>query len=196
MGSLIRMLTNTRQVFIFTIISTCLSSSVSSLRCIACSSDPETSLNEACIGGNNETLTGVIPIDEREGFILECTDEDNSDYCFTYVQWEPKFGDPNDLRNRRWSRGCCGGSSSQCSGQEHTVTDWYEIWRNKCNAEDGCNFDAPRGSSSSGGSGGGGIGQCDDVFNCRLVVKAKGNAGKVAVSFAVLVFQLALFLLS
>ena len=52
------MLTNTRQVVIFTIILTCFSSTVSSLRCLACSHDPETSQNEACIGGDNETLTG------------------------------------------------------------------------------------------------------------------------------------------
>ena len=65
----------------------------SSIRCIACTSDPDQP-NFKCLGGTNVTNPGDGNIDPNEIYDMSrnCTDPE-AQYCFTKVTWEPPYLD-------------------------------------------------------------------------------------------------------
>lgn len=73
------------------------------------------------------------------------------------------------------------GITSHLSSQPDHVSSppWWEVWRKRC-AEDNCNIDAPRGSSEGDPEAGGGYNMCDTLDNCRLLVKPRSSAERIA----------------
>ena len=122
------------------------------LKCIGCTHDPSTT-------GKNLNCTGDIDLNTTVVNIVECTDPDENEACYTQVTCEYDC-----LKNKRpelmkWNRACCTPRPDHpvcpTNKPNHVVSDgFYEIWRNSCKGDDACNTLAP-GGGITGGSGGG-----------------------------------------
>ena len=146
---------------------------VTARKCIGCAHDPgaSVSINLDCIG-DIQNITDVT--------LLECDPEYGDEACFTMVTCTDKCYATNNPgpEDMMWNRGCCnpkrGDQRCPTDKPNHVDNGWYAIWRNRCvSDQDGCNTDAPGGSSTGGTGGDGGTG------GGNIIVGSKGSAGGV-----------------
>ena len=145
-------------------------------KCVACTHDPLSPINENlnCIGdlANNGNVT-----------IQECNPEFGDQACYTMVTCDNdcyNMKSPN-LTQMKWNRGCCdpepNNQACPTNHPNHVDNGWYSIWRIRCKDDvDGCNTGAPGGlndiKNNTGGAGGGDGVAGGDV----IIVPPKGAA--------------------